>query len=374
MNEFGLFAQDSWRVTPTLTLNARRALGGAAALHAAQRRLLRRRRSPISAASRAWATGPGGRACNMFKPGSARGGRASAVHAVRRERRTVYGTDWNNFAPNVGVAWRPNVQGGWLRTLLGDPEQATLRGGYSVSFTRNRMDEFTGVYGGQPGQHVQRQPQRRNRILVLPGETWPVLLPRQAPARSARRISPAGAPSYPLASTSPTRSTSSIPTRRSATCSPTPSASSARSRSDTAIEVRYVGNRACNDWIDGELERDQHLRERVPDEFKLAQANLRANVAAARPRQLVRLLRARARARRRCRSISRYFNGSAAAQATRSGPLHGDELDEQHAPGRALGCSTRCRTSAAATSAATARRPDVPAERASRRACRRTSS
>ena len=38
-----------------------------------------------------------------------------------------YETDWNNFAPNVSIAWRPNVQDGFMRTLLGDPEQATLR-------------------------------------------------------------------------------------------------------------------------------------------------------------------------------------------------------------------------------------------------------
>ena len=29
-------------------------------------------------------------------------------------------SDWNNLAPNVGVAWRPNVQDGWLRSILGD--------------------------------------------------------------------------------------------------------------------------------------------------------------------------------------------------------------------------------------------------------------
>ena len=36
-----------------------------------------------------------------------------------------YKTEYNNFAPNVGVAWQPNVQGGWLRALLGDPDLAT---------------------------------------------------------------------------------------------------------------------------------------------------------------------------------------------------------------------------------------------------------
>ena len=43
-----------------------------------------------------------------------------------------YNLDKNNFAPLVGVAWQPNVEGGWLRTILGDPGFATLRGSYTT--------------------------------------------------------------------------------------------------------------------------------------------------------------------------------------------------------------------------------------------------
>ncbi len=35
---------------------------------------------------------------------------------------------------------RPDVQGGWLRTLLGDPEQATLRAGDAMTFGLEQMD------------------------------------------------------------------------------------------------------------------------------------------------------------------------------------------------------------------------------------------
>ena len=62
-----------------------------------------------------------------------------------------YNTDWNNVAPNVGVAWRPHVEHGWLHTLLGDPEQATIRGGYSVAYERQGFGVFTGVFGPNPG-------------------------------------------------------------------------------------------------------------------------------------------------------------------------------------------------------------------------------
>ena len=51
----------------------------------------------------------------------------SPAQACRRSTRATttttraFKTEWGNFAPNVGVAWRPNVQSGWLRAVLGDP-------------------------------------------------------------------------------------------------------------------------------------------------------------------------------------------------------------------------------------------------------------
>ncbi len=66
-----------------------------------------------------------------------------------------YKTDWNNFAPNVGVAWRPNVQGGWLRTLLGDPEQATCARDTAVAYDRQGMGIFTSTVRRESWQHAE---------------------------------------------------------------------------------------------------------------------------------------------------------------------------------------------------------------------------
>ena len=65
-----------------------------------------------------------------------------------------YNTDWNNFAPSAQIAWRPNVQSGFMRALLGDPEQATLRAGYSVAYERQGLAEFLDVFGANPGSSV----------------------------------------------------------------------------------------------------------------------------------------------------------------------------------------------------------------------------
>ena len=47
----------------------------------------------------------------------------------------------NNFAPSVSIAWRPDVQDGFWRTLLGDPNQATVRAGYSEAYDRAGVDD-----------------------------------------------------------------------------------------------------------------------------------------------------------------------------------------------------------------------------------------
>ena len=60
-------------------------------------------------------------------------------------------TDWNNFAPNLSAAWRPNVQGGLAARILGDPDQATLRGGYSIAYDRRAWGSSPASYGANPG-------------------------------------------------------------------------------------------------------------------------------------------------------------------------------------------------------------------------------
>ena len=77
--------------------------------------------------------------------------RGPEVQAADRRARSGYKTDWNNFAPISASRGGPNVQDGFLRTLLGDPDQATLRGGYTLAYERQGMAVFTGVFGANPG-------------------------------------------------------------------------------------------------------------------------------------------------------------------------------------------------------------------------------
>ena len=138
-------------------------------------------------------SGPGGRGCNIFQPGVA--DRQSLRSTCSTDSGNPgYKTDWNNFAPNVGVAWRPNVQGGWLRTLLGDPDQATIRAGFSIAFNR---DGWTGspVFTAATRAPLQRQPEATRATSCRPARAGRSAPPEEPP-RPARHF-PA-APAYPL--------------------------------------------------------------------------------------------------------------------------------------------------------------------------------
>ncbi len=193
MNSFATFAQDSWRVSPALTVNY------------GLRWDIQR---PFTPLSNIWSTatmadlcgvsgigsGPGGRGCNLFQPGNLAGG-ASFVpsYTAFTPGTSGYETDWNNFAPNVGVAWRPNVQGGFLRRLLGDPDQATVRAGYAVSYSLERLDRFSSLYGDNPGGEIAATRNYTTGFPMLgPGETAPVLL------RDRARLGPPAFPSSPV--------------------------------------------------------------------------------------------------------------------------------------------------------------------------------
>src|SRR4029079_14072668 len=87
-----------------------------------------------------------------------------------------YSLDKNNVAPTVGAAWLPNVQGGWLRRLLGDPGYATLRASCGRAFNQPGLSDYLGTLRNGPGLTVNANRNTTNGNLVLPGESWPVLL------------------------------------------------------------------------------------------------------------------------------------------------------------------------------------------------------
>ena len=290
-HEFGAYAQDSWRITPGLTLN----YGMRWEVMFPFQTLT----NTYSAATLAdlcgvsgIGSGPDGRQCNLFQPGTLAGTGVVPQYTAFDNNNPGMKTKWGNFAPNIGVAWLPRVEDGWLRPILGDPEMATVRAGYSVSFNRERMDRFTGIYGNNPGGTTGANRNVNNGNLVYPGEVpgWPLLL------RDGSRLGPPATcpdgvvsascvprtPAYPIIATTANSLNIFDPELDMAfTRSWTVGFQRSISR-DSAIEIRYVGNRNDNAWITENWNERNIIENGFLEEFQLAQANLRANIAAGR--------------------------------------------------------------------------------------------
>lgn len=281
INVYGAFMQDSWRVKPTLTLT-----GG---LRYEVQTPFEAHSSVMSAVTLESACGRSGLGdgglyskCKFNQPGAPLTG--ARPEYIQLQRGTSgYQTDWNNLSPSVSVAWRPNVQGGFLRALLGDPEQATVRGGYSVAYDRQGITRYTGLYGGNTG--VSKSLNRTANStpgIVGPGESWPVLLSQTS------RLQPLPfdeSPNYPI----PVRASRADNLNAFAPDIKIAKVQNwmigfARSLSrDTAIEVRYIGNHGTGEW--GALNYNAIRTENLVangffNEFKNAMANLQANNAA----------------------------------------------------------------------------------------------
>ncbi len=277
-DSFSAFVQDSWRLSPTLTLNG----GLRWDLH-----------EPFTPADDTWSSatiedicgisgvgnGVGGRGCNLFSPG-ATGGQLIPTFERFEPGTPAHKTNWFDFAPNVGIAWRPDVQDGWLKALLGDPEQATFRAGYGLSYNQERIDRFTANAGSNPGGTIAAA--RNNGTgfpLVLPGESQPVLFSERS------RLGPPPfpeSPVYPIEA-AVGNSVNIFPQDRHLKTPRVHSYSAGIQRSvgrDMALEVRYVGNQNLNTWAEENWNERTIFENGFLNEFVAAQRNVAINAAA----------------------------------------------------------------------------------------------
>ncbi len=269
--EYGLFVQDSWRARTNLTLNfgVRWEVQG-----------------PFTALNEGWSTatvadlfGVSGLG-NLFKPGTLTGRQPQFIPFSKGDQ--SYKTDYGNFAPNFGIAWTPRAQSGWLKSLIGDGGQTVIRTGYSIAYNRNGLGDFSGQFGANPGSAINAD--RNLTIGNLVGGSLgslPVLL------RDRSRLGPpsfASTPNYPLSDviTGDVQifdPNTKVPYSQSWTFGIQREISK-----NMAFEVRYVGTRNLRGWTEYNLnDVEQNILENgMMNEFKLAQANLQANIAAGR--------------------------------------------------------------------------------------------
>lgn len=275
LDEFGFFAQDSWRVRSNLSLN----LG---VRYDVQR--------PFRALNNSYATatidsvwGRSGYAagcdlsnatpetCNLFKPGQMPG--SPSVYEQWQAGTKAYNTDMNNIAPSIGFNWTPDRREGLLGTLMGASGDFAVRGGFARSFQRPAMGDLRARFSSNPGLAISVA---RNANLLNLGAN-PLLFRDSANITAPTFNDTPVFPNSGLVTSSvnafdpdiqvPYADSWTIGVQRGIT-------------KNMAGEVRYVGTRARQQWTTYNYNELNIIENGVLNEFKLAQANLQANVAA----------------------------------------------------------------------------------------------
>jgi hypothetical protein len=267
--EFGFFAQDTWRTKPNLTLT-----GGVRWEVQGPFTSLNTSYSQVTWDSLFGESGKG----NLFKPGTLSG--SATQYTQFKPGDTTFKTDYNNFAPSLGFAWTPNWKSGMFKRLFGDGGQTVLRGGYSVAFNREGMNVVSSILAANPGIAITT-----NRNLTLGNLVGGSLGAQPILLRETSRL---GAPSFPSAPTFPN---TGLVTDSANAFNPNLQLGYVQSwtfglqreiSKDTVVEVRYVGNRGVKLWQQFDLNETNIIENGFLNEFKLAQANLQANIAAGR--------------------------------------------------------------------------------------------
>lgn len=284
LSEGGVFIQDQWRMTPHLTVNA----GVRYQIQLAPTpEVGNYTAADITALCGVSGTGSGLAGCNMFTPGSLTG---STPHYTQfTPGSTMFAADRNNIAPNIGVAWQPNIQGGILRKILGDPSQATIRAGFGISFDHEPLGTYLSVFQANPGRSFSATRSAANANLVLPGQTWPVLFSSTdrlgAPAACSGAITAAcypALPTYPVTATTANNMSVFDPKLQEPYNRQYSLGIQRAISKDMALEVRYVGTRSFGGINTVNMNEITVKENGFLNEFKLAQNNLYANIAAGR--------------------------------------------------------------------------------------------
>jgi hypothetical protein len=269
ITEYGLFAQDAWRAKPNLTLT-----GG---IRWEVQNPFEAQNDSYAAVSFSDLFGESGQG-NLFKPGTLQG-RPSQYTAFKKGDQ-VFNVDYNNFAPSLGFAWSPNFKNSTMKKVFGEGNQTVLRGGYSVAYNREGMNVMSSILGSNPGLSITA-----NRNLSLgnlvggANGSQPILL------REQNRLGPPafpGAPTYPNTGLVTDGVNAFNPDLTIGYVQSWTFGIQREINKDTVFEVRYVGNRGVKLWQQYDLNETNIVENGFYNEFKLAQSNLLANIAAGR--------------------------------------------------------------------------------------------
>jgi hypothetical protein len=263
--EYGIFGQDSWRIRPNLTLNYGlrwEVQGPFSSLN-----------NTLTQVGYAGLYGESG-LNNLFKPGTLAG--SPTTYTRFAEGDETYNTQYGNFAPSFGFAYQPHFTKGLLRKLSGEAGETVVRGGFSTAFVREGINTFLSIQAANPGQTIDASQNITGTPFALP---FGLLFRNGIPATSP------GVPTQPnLPNTGfITDSANSFrPDLKTGYVESWTIGIQREIKKDNVIEIRYVGNRGHQLWRQVDLNEQNLIENGALAEFKLAQQNVLANLAAGR--------------------------------------------------------------------------------------------
>lgn len=281
LRQMGFHVADSWRVTPTLTVNAGLRYELQMPFYALNNSYSSATLADLYGTS-GLGTGfePGSTVSgtgNLFKPGVKEG--TPTTYQLYSADTKAYKTDKNNLAPSIGAAWTTGAEDGFLRTLLGKPGDSVFRGGWSMAYLRPGMSDFVDVFGANPGLSIDASRTQSNGNLG----TLPVLL------SSSNLAPPSTVPStrvYPMAVPSVSSSVYVFDPELRVPSSKSLNLGWQRAvGKNMSVEARFIHTSSKDQWTGGNLNFLNYNELNIVDngflnEFKLAQGNLLANMAA----------------------------------------------------------------------------------------------
>jgi hypothetical protein len=270
-NTYGLFAQDSWRVSPGLTVNYGLRWQPQTAFE-----VLSGNYSRLESFDQVYGVSGAG---NIFKPGTLTGTAPRVVPVEIGEK--AYPDDYNNFAPSVGVVWSPDFgEKGFLRGIFGASGRSVFRGGYSVSFVREGFDLLGSILGANPGGTLSAN---RNSTITNPGGIPSFTAGTNLRDPNNSNLTPNGfsaTPSYPLTLGTANSTNAFAPDLKTGSVHSFSFGYQREIDKNTVIEFRYVGNRGVGLQRQYNINEFNTIENGFADEFIKAQANLYANEAA----------------------------------------------------------------------------------------------
>jgi len=255
----GLYFQDSFRATPSLTLNygLRWELIGPI-----------KNTNGIDASpdlANFWGPSKG-----PFQPGALTGVQNPAMTL----RPAMYTTSKVNPAPNFGFAWNPKYDSGWLKTLFGS--DTVIRGSYGITYYAEGLNSISNVESGNPGSG--------NLQWLNPGDPGftpgGLTLASKLPAL----ISFPTSFTFPMAESmfalSGTWYNTTLPHMRTPYVQNWTLGIQRQVAKNTILEARYVGNRSLHMWHYYDVQETNIFENGFLQEFKNAQTNYNINTAA----------------------------------------------------------------------------------------------